>query len=151
MKEKNITANDVFTQINGIMSTRAEMRALQAKYNTLSLPLLNNVNHLPLILKWYNDVSPDYGKSNRDAKTMYAQCFIFVVTMLYSPSTLAGGKLSFGIRTQLSQILQYKSPTSISNVIPNLMFLYRNYKNYRERVDTAFEHIYKKLKSLNLL
>ncbi len=151
MEEKNITPDDVFSQINDILSIKQEMKVLQGKYNTLSLPLLNNTTHLPQILEWYNDVSPDYGKSNRDAKTMYAQCFIFVVVMLYTPCTLAGGKLPFGIRTQLSNILQYKSPTSISNIVPNLIFLYRNYRCLRERVDTAFEYICGKLKSLNLL
>lgn len=152
MNELNLqTVDKIFNQINGIITTKEELRRLQGEYHSLTQPMLHNAEHLPQILQWYEEVSSDAGLNSRDAKAMYSQCFIFIVTMLYSPSTLAGGKLSLGLRSKLSQMLNFKSPTSISNIIPNLMFLYKSYKSFKNRVDTAFDYIFNKLKSQNLL
>lgn len=152
MNELNTQAVDkIFNQINGIITTKEALKKLQGEYNTLTLPLLHNTALLPNILHWYEETAPEMDTTSRDAKALHSQCFIFIVTMLYSPSTLAGGKLSLGLRSQLSQMLHFKSPTSISNIIPNLMFLYNNYKSYKQRIDTAFDYILNKLKSQNLL
>lgn len=152
MNELNTQAVDkIFNQINGIITTKEALKKLQGEYNTLTLPLLHNTALLPNILQWYEETAPELDTNSRDAKALHSQCFIFIATMLYSPSTLAGGKLSLGLRSQLSQMLHFKSPTSISNIIPNLMFLYNNYKSYKQRIDTAFDYILNKLKSQNLL
>jgi hypothetical protein len=141
----------IFNQIDNIAQTREAIKKLQMEYNALIIPKVNNTALLPQIFEWYKEVSVDVDKRDRDSKTMFTQCFVFVVALLYSPQSLAGAKLSLGIREKLTILLKYKSPTSISNFIPNLMFLYKNYHSYRDRVNTAFEHISKKLISNNLL
>lgn len=148
---KEIKLEDVFEQINCISSTKQEIRNLQSKYNMLITPALSDVSLLPQIFEWYKETSPDTGLKDRDSKSMFMQCFVFIVTMLYSPQSLAGGKLLLGLREKLSILLHYKSPTSISNVIPNLMFLYRSYQSYRDRVNHSFSAILAKLSSNNLL
>ena len=148
---KEIKLEDVFEQVNSISSTKQEIRSLQNKYNLLITPALSDASLIPQIFEWYKETSPDAGLTDRDSKSLFMQCFVFVIALLYSPQSLAGGKLSLGLREKLSILLHYKSPTSISNVIPNLMFLYRSYQSYRDRVNSSFSTILSRLSSNNLL
>lgn len=152
MQNLNITTvGPILTHISHISETRDAIKKLQLEYNALITPKLTNTLLLPQIFEWYKEISVDYNKSDRDSKTMFMQCFVFIATLFYSPQSLAGGHLSLGLREKLSMLLKYKSPTSISNVIPNLMFYYKSYQSYRDRINTAFDYISNKLKSNNLL
>lgn len=148
MNELNIIeVEKIFKQINDISETKEALRRLQMEYNVLITPVLNDISLIPAIYEWYKEISIDTDINNRDSRTVFMQCFIFIVVLFYSPQSLVGGKLLIGIREKLAILLQYNSPTSISNVIPNLMFFYNNYQSYRDRINTAFEYISDKLKS----
>lgn len=139
---------DLLEQVDRIASIKNEFKKLQMEYHHYITPTISDTSLLPVLFEWYKDFSPDSGKTSRDGKAAFSQCFIFIITLLYSPSTLTGGKLPFGLRSQLSQIFQYKSPTSISNIIPNLMFLYRTYSDFKSKVETIFNQMIIKLQDL---
>lgn len=146
--DKTIHPQDIFDKIDRISAIKSELKKLQMEYLHYITPTLSDTELLPVIFDWYKELSPDAGQSNREAKAAFSQGFILIVTLLYSPTSLTGGKLPYGLRSQLSHIFQYKSPTSISNIVPNLLFLYKTYASFREKVDTIFEQIIKRLQSL---
>lgn len=146
--EKTIQLQDLFGNLTKASAIKSELKKLQMEHLHYIAPTLSDTGLIPTVFEWYKDFSPDAGKTDREAKAAFTQGFILIITLLYSPGALIGGKLPFGLRTQLSHIFQYKSPTSISNIVPNLMFLYKTYASFREKVDTIFKQIVQKLQNL---
>ena len=69
---------------------------------------------------------------------------------LYSPGTLAGGKIGKGIRDALAKVLGFKAPTAISNLCTDVMFLYSNYKDFRRDINCIYVQILERFKMINI-
>ena len=49
---------------------------------------------------------------------------------LFSPSSLAGGKMTAGLREQMSRVLGVQSKSTISDNCTDVVFLYQNYGDF---------------------
>ena len=72
--------------------------------------------------------------------------FIFIILFLYSPSTLAGGKMKNGLRDKLAEVLGVNAQTTISNNRNNLVFSYQLYKYFRQDVDWIYGEMMERIK-----
>lgn len=75
--------------------------------------------------------------------------FLLIVLHLYSPLTLVGGKMTVGLRKELSKLLDLHTPSSISNVCSNLLFYYQTYRIFRLEVNLILLELIDRLESKN--
>lgn len=140
-----------FSAISELKSIREQKSRLSEREQELVKPILSDLNIIPIIFKWYCEIVGNCGLSQRRASSCFRQKFIFIILFLYSPSTLAGGKIVKGIRDILARILGFKSPTGISNLYVNVMFNYNNYKDYRTDINYLYTEIINRLKFKGLI
>ena len=114
-----------FSAISELKSIREQKSRLSEREQELIKPILSDLNIIPVIYKWYCEVVGNCGLPERRAGASFRQKFIFIILFLYSPSTLAGGKIAKGIRDILAGILGFKAPTGISNLCVDVTFYYR--------------------------
>ena len=69
-----------------------------------------------------------------------------IILFLYSPSTLAGGKMKNGLRDKLAEVLGVNAQTTISNNCNNLVFSYQLYKYFRQDVDWIYGEMMERIK-----
>lgn len=82
-----------------------------------------------------NDISKPYNRKK----------LLFVILYMFSPSTLAGGRLPNGLRVELTRIFPDVRPCVISNDISNLFFFYQHYKDFRIEVEDIYRYILESL------
>ena len=140
-----------FSIITELESVRQQKSHLSERERELSQPLLTSLHLIPTLFQWYCELQGHSGLPERRAGTRFRQKFIFIILFLYSPSALAGGKITKGVRDVLAEVLGFRSPTAISNLCVNVMFYYHNYKDYREDVDCLFTQILARIKINGLI
>lgn len=124
-----------FSIISEIKSLREDISRLSARESELSQPILSNLELIPIIYGWFKEIAVDLPK--RD-KSILNKEFIFIILFLYSPGTLAGGKMKNGLRSKIGDVLGIKGKTSISDKLDTLVFYYKMYKYFRNDLN----HIY---------
>lgn len=67
--------------------------------------------------------------------------FLFVIIYIYCPNVLIGDPMPKGFRRELKELLNVGANSVISNHSRDLLFLYRQYRDFREEVDAAYEYI----------
>ena len=77
-------------------------------------------------------------KARPKAYTIY---LVFIILYLYSPMTLAGGKMKAGLREKLGNVLGIKEKTVVSNNINGIVFSYQLYKYFRQDIERIFSEI----------
>lgn len=74
---------------------------------------------------------------------------LLVIVYLFTPEVLAGVAMRRGYREFISTLFGYKSGCAISKRMKNLMFRYKNYKNFRIESDKGIgiaENVLKSIK-----
>lgn len=140
-----------FSIIAELKSVRQQKSHLSECEQKLSRPLLASLHLIPTLFQWYCELQGHSALPQKRAGTRFRQKFVFIILFLYSPSALAGGKMTKGVRDVLAQVLGFRSPTAISNLCANVVFYYHNYKDYREDVDYVFGEILTRLKINGLM
>lgn len=140
-----------FSIISELKSLREQKSRLSEREYELSTPKLISLEYIPMIYEWFCELVGNCGAPERRAGVRFRKQFIFIVLFLYSPSTLAGGKIAKGIRDILADILGFKSPTGVSNLCTDVTFLYNNYKDYRQSTDCLYTEIINRLKIKGLI
>ena len=140
-----------FSAISELKFIREQKSRLSEREQELIKPILSDLYIIPVIYKWYCEVVGNCGLPERRAGASFRQKFIFIILFLYSPSTLAGGKIAKGIRDILAGILGFKAPTGISNLCVDVMFYYNNYKDYRADIDYLYTEIINRLRFKGLI
>jgi hypothetical protein len=140
-----------FSAISELKYIRDQKSRLSEREQELIKPILSDLDIIPMIFQWYCEIVGNCGLPERRAGTCFRQKFVFIILFLYSPSTLAGGKIAKGIRDILADILGFKSPTGISNLYVNVTFNYNNYKDYRADIDYLYTEIVNRLKFKGLI
>ena len=68
--------------------------------------------------------------------------FIFVCLRLFCPKAFVGNVITYGVCEEMAKILGcHKS--LISHNVRNLRFIYKKYRDFREKVDTMYDEIMK--------
>lgn len=102
-----------FLEIEELKSIHEEKLRLMEREMALSTPLLTELEYIPMLYKWYCELSgccEESGGLNTDQKGQ----FLFVILFLYSPIALVGGRIVmvFGINWH-----------NYSDLLPRLLFL----------------------------
>ncbi|MCD8177961.1 MAG: hypothetical protein LUE98_11270 [Tannerellaceae bacterium] len=81
----------------------------------------------------------------RDDSVMQRRKFLLIAIALYSPGTLIGDKLRYGMREKFREVLNLKSPTLVSNLVGEGVFYYQQYTTFRRDVTNVYYHLLQRL------
>ncbi len=105
-----------FLEIEELKSIHEEKLRLMEREMALSTPLLTELEYIPMLYKWYCELSgccEESGGLNTDQK---GQFLFVIIYSLYSPITLVGGRIVNGVRDRLAQLFGFTSPSAVSNL-----------------------------------
>lgn len=128
-----------FSKIISIKAMYEEMGDIKTRTEEMEAPLLLDRDLLPDIYRLFVDEMTSRGRY--PSGHMCRREFLFIALYLYSPRSLAGGRLPKGLRDRLCGIMGIKSKSSISDSCLNLIFFYQEYKDFRENVDAIYARI----------
>lgn len=117
-------------KINELRKARLDMITAVDRWEKLTANLQNGSLDMR---DAYSRMKPMVGDRPRGMKRRAA---LMALLYLFSPQSLIGLKTKANVRSILSAILSYGSPSSVSNEARDLLFLYRNYRTFREQVDS---------------
>lgn len=132
---------EAFAQIKQLNEIHQEQETLAKREKELSTPKLTDLELIPTIFKWFCELLKENKSKKKDYQTEKYQKFIFIILFLYTPNTLAGGKIRRGVRDKLAEVLGYKSPTAISNFSSSIMFVYKTYDEYQADINRVYAGI----------
>lgn len=134
-----------FSIVSELKDIREQKLRLSQEEARLSRPKLTDLTLIPTLFSWFCEYSGYHGLPEKQVRVKFYQKFIFIILFLYSPGTLAGKKIAEGIRGVLAEVFGFKSPTGVSNLSVDVVFLYDNYKEYRADVDYLYGRIMDRL------
>ncbi|MCD7936903.1 MAG: hypothetical protein LUG98_08595 [Tannerellaceae bacterium] len=132
-------------KIAQIEQIRREKQALSQQEQAMTQPVLTDLSLLSTLYKWFADYYQERTVIPRAESILQRKKFILIVLRLYSPATLAGGRMPPGLRNRLAEILQLHTPSSISNHYSELLFYYHNYKEFRREVIHVYATLLRQL------
>lgn len=139
---------------NGILELRTlheEEAKLNEKKLALITPLLKDVGYIPKIYEWFCEISGGLAEQDSMANKHKIE-FLFIILVLYSPMTLIDGQLVNGIRGTLADVLGYKSPSAISNLLKkDLLFQYTHCKEHEKNIDYIYAKLQEYLEANNMI
>lgn len=130
-------------RISTIRTLRDSFMQLSSEIEQASKPILGNIGDMEMVFRKYLETCGIPETSVLDS--YQRKKFLMVALYLYSPRTLAGGKMKSGLRNALARTLNVKTQTSISENSANLMGLYRGYRDFRRDVNLTLVAIYEEL------
>lgn len=136
----------MFSEIAEIKSIREQKSRLSEREKELTEPILTDLAMIGKLWGWFKEIIGERDCPPRPESVTQRKKFVFIVLFLYSPSTLAGGKMAPGLRDRLADVLGVHAPSVISNDMSNAVFFYQQYKDFRMEVDRVFNKVMKKVK-----
>ena len=134
-----------FSSIMELKSIREQKSRLSERENELAQPVLTDLDMIPTIYEWFKEILSSKDCPPRIESVTQRKKFLFIILFLYSPSTLAGGRLLNGVRSELRKVFPEVSPCVISNNISDITFIYQQYKDFRNDVGEIYEEIRRRL------
>ena len=135
----------MFSEIAEIKSIREQKSKLSEREKELTEPILTDLEMKGMLNRWYQENNTQK-EIFRSGNVTQRKKFIFIILFLYSPSTLAGGKMKNGLRDKLAEVLGVNAQTTISNNRNNLVFSYQLYKYFRQDVDWIYGEMMERIK-----
>ena len=136
-----------FSSIVELKSIREQKSRLSERENELAQPMLTDLSMIPRIYEWFKDILYAKDCPPRLESVTQRKKFLFIILFLYSPSTLAGGRLQNGVRAALREVFPEVAPCVISNNISDITFIYQQYKDFRKDVEEIYEGIRRRLEA----
>lgn len=130
-----------FDKIIRIKSIRAKKSELSEEESKLSSPMLEERAHIPRIKDLFTEIVSEWGSPVYGTTVLNRKKLLFIILYLYSPSTLAGGKMPKNLREEINKALGVHSKSVVSNNFSDVMFLYEHYADFKNDV----QYIYGKL------
>ena len=118
---------------------------MSAREKELTEPILTDLDMIGALYRWFQEIISQK-ETFRVGSVTQRKKFIFIILFLYSPSTLAGGKMKNGLRNKLADVLGVNSQTTISDNRNNLVFSYQLYKYFRQDVDWIYREMMERIK-----
>lgn len=131
-----------FEKIIQLKRLRVEKSCLSEKEMKLSTPIYTDRRLIDTFHSRFTQLMQDKGIYNHSSVSQ-RQKFLIVIMFLFSPSTLAGGKMPKGLRDYICKVMGLKSASAISHDLDNVVFLYQNYTDFRDDVNEIFRAITK--------
>lgn len=135
---------DEFIRIAELKEVREQKRELLARESELESPLLTDTSLMDTLYEWFNELQGLRDCPARVGSVHLRKKFIFIILFLYSPTTLAGGRVSNKIRSELSRVMACY-PSYISHNIENIRFFFQRYRDFRSEVEELYAQIKQRL------
>ena len=135
----------MFSKIAEIKSIREQKSKLSEREKELAEPILTDLDMIGMLYRWFQEIISQK-EIFRSGNVTQRKKFIFIILLLYSPSTLAGGRMKNGLRDKLAEVLGVNAQTTISNNRNNLVFSYQLYKYFRQDVDWIYGEMMERIK-----
>lgn len=140
-----------FNKIIRLRKIRIEKSELSEEENALTLPMLSDKTLIREVYKTFVEILNERGcPPNIDSVTQRKK-FIFIILYLFSPSSLAGGKMAAGLREEMSKVLDIQSKSTISDNCADVVFLYQNYGDFSRDIEYLYTEIVNRLKIKGLI
>ena len=136
-----------FSSIMELKAIREQKSRLSEREQELSSPILTDLSLIPDIYSWFNDIVAETDSPSNPDGVMQRKKFLFIVLFLYAPSSLAGERLPNGIRAEIAKVFPDVSPCVISNNIADVSFIYQQYKNFRQDIESIYRRIMEKVQA----
>lgn len=134
-----------FSSIVELKSIREQKSRLTERENELASPELKELTLIPQIYEWFKEILATRDCPPNLESVTQRKKFLFIVLFLFTPSTLAGGRLPNGVRAALAEVLPDVSPCVISNNISDILFIYQNYKDFRSDIGEIYDEILRRI------
>ncbi len=134
-----------FGKIARIKDIQVRLEELSEEGKNLSSPLLTDIR---LVREIYDIFS---GMVENPSSAAQRKKFIFIILYLFSPGTLAGGKMASGLREAIANAIGVKSHSSVSNNSAGMLFIYRHYEYFRKEVGRIFTEVTRRLEEKGLI
>lgn len=135
-----------FNKIIRLRNIQIEKSKLSEEEKRLIAPILSEKNLIPVIYDHFIEIMKKKNPSERISSVIQRKKFIFIIMFLFSPSTLVGGKMSAGIRDEISKVTGC-SKTLISHNCQDIAFIYNVYSDFRKDVEYIYNEIINRLLS----
>lgn len=130
----------MFSNIFELKSIREQKYRLSERESEIAKPVLTDLGMIDTLYEWFKEIALD-GKELPKGNVSQRKKFIFIILYLYSPTTLAGGKMRAGLREKLAEVFPIKEKSVVSNNTNNLVFSYQLYKYFRQDVERIYKEI----------
>lgn len=139
-----------FLVISELKSIREQKLKLSEREQKLNKPLLSDLSLIPMIYEWFKKILEDRDFPPNPDSPHQRKKFIFIILFLYSPSTLAGGKMKVGLRNKIAEVTGCTG-SLISHNCGDVTFFYQQYKSHRQDIDYLYTQILNQLKFKGLI
>ena len=100
-------------------------------------PVLTEIELIPEIYNMFCEIH-----DKKDVKSSLKQKeFIFLILLFFSPESLLVYKTKKGIRNKIAIVLHLKEPVQVSKRIPEVLFQYEKYQDFRDDVNLSYHCI----------
>lgn len=140
-----------FSSIMELKSIREQKSRLSEREQELSLPVLTDFSLIPEIYSWFREILTGMDCPPNPESVTQRKKFLFIILFLFAPSVLAGRRLSNGGRAALSEVFNDLSPCVISNNLSDVVFIYQQYKDFRQDIEYLYNKILERLKAKGLI
>ncbi|WP_195351227.1 hypothetical protein [Bacteroides nordii] len=140
-----------FSVVSELKAIREQKSRLSERENELSTPVLSDLELIPVIYEWFKEVLSEMAFPPQVESITQRKKFLFIVLFLFSPSVLAGGRMPNGVRKNLEEVLPNVKPCTISNNLADVVFLYQQYKDFRQDIEYIYTEIVSRLKFKGLI
>jgi hypothetical protein len=130
----------MFSNIFELKSIREQKYRLSERESEIAKPVLTDLGMIDTLYEWFKEIALE-GKELPKGNVSQRKKFIFIILYLYSPTTLAGGKMRAGLREKLAEVFPIKEKSVVSNNTNNLVFSYQLYKYFRQDVERIYKEI----------
>lgn len=135
-----------FDRIIRLKKIRIEKSELSEEENAISTPLLSDKSLICEIHKIFTEILSERDCPPCIENVTQRKKFIFIILYLFSPSTLAGGKMKPGLREEIARVLGVNSKSTISDNCADVVFLYQNYDDFCGDIEYLYNEILNRLK-----
>lgn len=140
-----------FNKIIRLKKIRIEKSELSEEENEISTPILSDKSLIYEIYKIFAEILSERDCPPCIENVTQRKKFIFIILYLFSPSTLAGGKMATGLREEMSLVLGIRSKSTISDNCADVVFLYQNYDDFCGDIEYLYTEILNRLKFKGLI
>lgn len=140
-----------FSVVSELKAIREQKSRLSERENELSTPVLSDLELIPVIYEWFKEVLSEMAFPPQVECITQRKKFLFIVLFLFSPSVLAGGRMPNGVRKSLEEVFPNVKPCTISNNLADVVFLYQQYKDFRQDIEYIYTEIVSRLKFKGLI
>lgn len=140
-----------FSVVSELKAIREQKSRLSERENELSTPVLSDLELIPVIYEWFKEVLSEMAFPPQVECITQRKKFLFIVLFLFSPSVLAGGRMPNGVRKSLEEVFPNVKPCTISNNLADVVFLYQQYKDFRQDIEYLYTEIVNRLRIKGLI